>query len=159
MRSRLGTQLRHLLELCDSGVAQSYRDAGLEYIPRFTPIVRALQAREPLTIGEIAAAACITQPAATQTVALMIKSRLLSVRRGSADARQRVVRLSRHARSILPQLEQCWDATAVAHAGLEKEISIPLSAHLDHAIEALEKRSFGERISRARAALSKESSR
>jgi MarR family transcriptional regulator, organic hydroperoxide resistance regulator len=38
----------------------------LDYLPRYTPIVRALMASEPLTVGDIAAAAGISQPAATQ---------------------------------------------------------------------------------------------
>jgi MarR family transcriptional regulator, organic hydroperoxide resistance regulator len=151
MRARFGTQLRHLLELCETAVAQSYVDAGLDYIPRYTPIVRALLAREPLTVGEIAASAGMTQPAVTQTVTLMIKNGLLVARRGTKDARQRVIRLTRHARSILPKIEACWDATSRAHFELEREIGIPLGENLDRAIEALGAKPFATRISEARA--------
>lgn len=152
MRARFGTQLRHLLDLCDSAVAEAYAEAGLDYSPRYTPVLRALIEREPQTIGEIAAAARITQPAATQTVSVMIKKGLLSVRRGR-DARQRDVRLTKHARSLLPKLEACWDATALAHADLETEIGIPLSEHLDRVIAALKHESLGARIAQARAFL------
>lgn len=152
MRARFGTQLRHLLDLCDSAVAQAYEDSGLDYSPRYTPVLRALIEREPQTIGEIATAARITQPAATQTVSVMVKKGLLSVRRGQ-DARQRDVRLTKYARALLPKIEACWDATALAHADLEAEIGIPLSEHLDRAIAALERESLGARIAQARVLL------
>ncbi len=43
----LGTLLRHLIELLDGAVEQTYRDAELDYRPRYTPVLRALIARGP----------------------------------------------------------------------------------------------------------------
>ena len=111
-----------------------------------TPIVRSLLEREPLTIGEIAAAARITQPAATQTVAVMIRKGLVSASRGSKDARQRMVRLTKRGRAMLAKLETCWDATARADANLDSELGFPLSTYLERAIAALENKSLLERM-------------
>ena len=105
MKPTLGTQLRHLLELLDGAVEQSYRDAGLAYRPRYTPVVRALIAREPATIGEIAEAASISQPAVTQTIALMTREGLVASRPGTTDGRQRLIRLTDAGRSLLPRLQ------------------------------------------------------
>jgi DNA-binding MarR family transcriptional regulator len=142
----MGTQLRHLLDLCDGAVAQSYINAGLDYLPRYTPVVRALLEHEPLTIGEIALAAGITQPAATQTVALMIRKGLVSASRGSKDARQRMIRLTKRGRAMLPKVEACWDATARAHANLDSELGFSLSTYLERATAALENKSLLERM-------------
>lgn len=150
MKQGLGTQLRHLTELLDGAVEAAYAEAGLNYRPRYTPVMRALVAQEPLTIGEIAARACITQPAATQTVALMIREGLLVSEPGVQDARQKQIRLSATGRAMLPALEQCWQATAAAAASLDAELAYPLSAALAGAIEALGRESFGERIRAAR---------
>lgn len=147
---RFGTQLRHLLEICEAGVALSYRDAGINYIPRYTPVLRALLAQEPLTVGGIAAAARMTQPAVTQTVALMVQDGLLMAKRGTDDARQRLIRLTRKARTMVPTIQSCWDETAAAHWAFEDEIGVPLSQYLDVAIAALEKRSMAARIADAR---------
>ncbi|MGD0967305.1 MAG: MarR family transcriptional regulator [Candidatus Aquilonibacter sp.] len=119
----------------------------MDYLPRYTPIVRALMASEPLTVGDIAAAAGISQPAATQTVALMIRKGIVSASRGSNDARQRMIRLTRRGRALISKLEACWDATARAHADLDAELGFPLSAYLDRAIVSLKKKSFLERMS------------
>lgn len=152
MKQGLGTQLRHLIELLDGAVEQSYVEAGLAYRPRYTPVMRALQASAPLSIGEIAARAGITQPAATQTVALMVREGLLLASAGKPDGRQRMISLSDAGRTMLPRLEACWKATALAAASLDAQLPYPLSEALANAIEALEERSFGERIRSARAA-------
>ena len=153
MNQGLGTQLRHLLELLDGAVAQAYKDAGLAYRPRYTPVMRVLAECEHATIGQIAAAAGITQPAATQTVALMKREGLVSVEPGR-DGRHRAVRLSAHGRALLVPLSQCWDATKSAADSLDRELAFPLSQCLAAAICALEAKPFGVRIRHARSRLS-----
>lgn len=149
MKQGLGTQLRHLIDLLDGDVAASYDEAGLQYRPRYTPVMRVLDQHGSASIGEIAAFAGITQPAATQTVALMKKEGLVAIVAG-ADARQRVVTLSEQGRVMLPQLKQCWAATAAAAASLDADLDVPLSRILADAIAALETTPFSERIRAAR---------
>lgn len=151
MKQGLGTQLRHLIELLDGAVEAAYVEAGLNYRPRYTPVMRALIEQEPLTVGEIALRAGITQPAATQTVALMVKEGLLTAAAGKSDGRQKLVRLSAEGRAMAPRLQACWRATAAAAASLDAQLPYPLSATLANAIEALDEQSFGERIRTARA--------
>jgi DNA-binding MarR family transcriptional regulator len=145
MKQGLGTQLRHLIDLLDGDVATSYVEAGLAYRPRYTPVMRVLGEHGSASIGEIAVYAGITQPAATQTVALMKKEGLVKIVAG-ADARQRLVTLSEQGRAMLPQLKQCWAATACAAASLDAELPFPLSHCLAAAIAALEASPYIERI-------------
>ncbi len=152
MKQGLGTQLRHLIEMLDGAVEASYMEAGLNYRPRFTPVMRALIAEEPLTIGQIAALARITQPAATQTVALMMKEGLLTTSTAKSDGRKKLIRLGEAGRLMLPQLQQCWRATTMAAASLDADLPYPLSDLMAEAISALGDESFGDRI---RAAQSK----
>lgn len=154
MKQGLGTQLRHLIELLDSAVENAYVEADLpEYRPRYTPVMRVLSMREAVTIGEIAALAGITQPAATQTVALMQKHDLIQIAPGAQDARQRVVSLSAKGQALLPRVQECWRATKLAADGLDADLDTPLSHALAQAIEVLAERPFGARIRAARLAL------
>jgi DNA-binding MarR family transcriptional regulator len=146
MKQGLGTQLRHLIELLDGAVQQAYTDAGLDYRPRYTPMMRVLAQQQSATIGQLAELAGITQPAATQTVALMKKEGLLLVAASGEDGRQRVVRLSRQGEALLPRLQACWQATRRAADSLDSELEFPLSECLAQAIAVLEQRSFGDRI-------------
>jgi|CXWL01.1.fsa_nt_gi DNA-binding MarR family transcriptional regulator len=156
MKQGLGTQLAHLLELLDGAVLDAYMQAGLANRPRFTPVMRALSEREPCTIGQIAVDAGISQPAATQTIALMLGAGLISSTVAAGDGRQRLVRLTDKGRELLPQLQACWRATRQAADSLDAELPFPLSAALDSAIRALERKSFGQRIKEARATLDRE---
>nr|WP_315258854.1 MarR family transcriptional regulator [uncultured Duganella sp.] len=153
MRQGLGTQLRHLIDLLDGAVAASYEEAGIDYRPRYTPVMRALEGGQPHTISQIAEAAGITQPAATQTVALMLKEGLLQASPGERDARQKVIRLSARGEALLPSLRACWQATRAAADSLDADLPQPLSETLAATIAALQIKPFGERIRKARAAI------
>ena len=155
MRQGLGTQLRHLIDLLDGAVSAAYEDVGIAYRPRYTPVMRALESGAPCTVSQIAEAAGITQPAATQTVALMMREGLLDAAPGVSDARQKLIRLSAHGQALLPQLRRCWQATRAAADSLDRDMSHPLSAALAEAIAALQTRSFGERIRKARITIDK----
>jgi DNA-binding MarR family transcriptional regulator len=156
MKPGLGTQLRHLTELLDEAVQAAYVEAGIDTRPRYTPVFRALAECEPSTLGQIAAAAGITQPAATQTIALMVKDGLVSAKPAPGDARQRLVRFTKKGRELYPRLQACWAATQLAADSLDKDLPAPLSEGLARAIAALQEQSFGQRIANARARLTKE---
>lgn len=155
MRQGLGTQLRHLIDLLDGAVAAAYDEAGIDYRPRYTPVMRALEGGQPHTVGQIAQAAGITQPAATQTVTLMLKEGLLEAAPGERDARQKVIRLSARGQALLPQLRLCWQATRAAADSLDADLPHALSDTLAAAIAALQTQPFGERIRSARAAITR----
>lgn len=141
----LGTALRHLLDLLDGDVQAIYREEGLDYRPRYTPIMRALAGAPSVAIRDLAIAAGITHSAASQTVAKMRQAGLVDQVPGR-DARERAVRLTRRGRALLPKLEQRWIATNEAARELDAELSQRLSDVLEEAIAALEARPFKERI-------------
>jgi DNA-binding MarR family transcriptional regulator len=150
MKRQLGTQLRHLIELLDGAVSTAYVDAGLDYRPRYTPVFRALMSTGSCTIGQIAESAGITQPAATQTVALMVKQGLVAVAADTEDARLRILHLTAKGSALTPHLQQCWNATSLAAASIDAELPLPLSEILASTIEMLTKKSFYTRINEAR---------
>ncbi len=154
----LGTQLRHLLELLDGAVQESYLEVGLSYRPRYTPVMRVLAERDAAAIGEIARDAGITQPAVTQTVSLMVRDGLVRSRPAPHDARARVVRLTPKGREFLVTLRSVWKIADAAAHSLDEELTVPLSRTLADAIERLEVESFSDRLAAARVALEKETS-
>ncbi|MDH6131986.1 DNA-binding MarR family transcriptional regulator [Kitasatospora sp. MAA4] len=142
----LGTRLRHLLELLDGDVAAVYADLGLAgFRPRYTPVVRLLASSGPSSIRDLAAAIGVTHSAASQTVAQLAREELVVLAPGD-DARQRIVRLTEKAESLLPLLDAEWAATAAAAAEFERELSFPLSRLIDEAIGVLRKRPMRRRI-------------
>ena len=141
----LGTLLRHLIELLDGAVEQTYKDAQLDYRPRYTPVLRALIATGSASIKELAAQAGLTHSAASQTVAEMRRAGLVDVERGT-DKRRQVVSLTNRATAMIPTLETIWQVVNEAAEELDDELDYPLSQLVEEAIAALERHPFGERI-------------
>lgn len=146
----LGELLRHVTSLVDRGAAQVYRLHRLDYRPRYTPLMRALSQRKS-TIGELSQRAHLTQGAVSQTVSLMERDGLLARSTGQ-DARQTSVSLTAHGFDLLAQLEPRWNITLRAIAALEAEIGVPLRAMLADVADALEKKSFAQRLRETEAA-------
>ncbi|MEV6581890.1 MarR family transcriptional regulator [Streptomyces sp. NPDC051582] len=133
----------------DGDVASVYADLGLTgFRPRFAPVVRALAASGPSSIRDLARATGVTHSAASQTVAQMAEEALVGFAPG-ADARQRIVRLTPKAESLLPMLDAEWAATTAAATQLEAELSFPLSRLVGEALDALRRRPMRRRITDA----------
>ena len=158
MHATPGTQLRHLLILLDGAVEGAYADAGLDFRPSYTPVMRALMASGPLTIGLIAAAAGITQPTATQSVALMVKDNLVAIAPAATGGRPRLIGLTPEGNKMAATLKDFWRAIAIAAASLEADLPYSLSAALTSSIEALADKPFSTRIREAQAQMQRYSS-
>lgn len=133
----LGTLLRHLTELCDGGVEQAYAADGLDYRPRYTPVMRALRERGTGSIKDIASAAGVTHSAASQTVAQMARGGLVRIEPGP-DARERIVVLTARAKRLFPQLEGHWIDAESATRELDDALGLSLPDVLRQAIALLE---------------------
>jgi DNA-binding MarR family transcriptional regulator len=144
--------MRHVLEVLDGDVAKFLADIGLDgYRPRYSPVVRALLARGPLAIRDLAEEMRVTHSAASQTVAQMNRAGFVSLEPG-ADARQRIVSLTARTRELLPLIEAEWTATTEAAEALDAELPYSLRALLDAIMEALERKPFRQRIEETDAA-------
>jgi DNA-binding MarR family transcriptional regulator len=141
----LGTLLRHLLDLLDGDLDRVYAEIGLDYRPRYTPVIRILSEAGPSPIHDVARAAGITHSAASQTVAQMAARGLVQVQPGQ-DLRRRIVRLSPKGEQMLPALHRQWSRAAAAVAALDAELPVPLTAAVTAAIKALERVPFKERM-------------
>ncbi len=141
----LGTQLRRLLELLDGDLETLYREQHAFYVPRYTPVMKALAAGEPKTIKDIASRSSISHSAASQTIAKMVSLGLVELG-VEGDRRYRTVHLSPQGRELLPWLERRWRATESAADALDQELSFPLSRLLAEAISSLETTPFKDRI-------------
>lgn len=141
----LGTLLRHLLDLLDGDVDRAYAELGLDYKPRYTPVVQALVVQGPCSIHEIARAARLTHSAASQTVAQMAAKGLVTVEIGQ-DLRRRIVRLSPKCEQMLPTLRRQWARAAAAAGALDAELPVSLTEMATAAIRALERVPFRERM-------------
>lgn len=144
----LGTQVRRLLELLDGDVEAVYREMLPGYLPRYTPVMKALAGGESQSIKTIAAQSSISHSAASQTIARMSEEGLVTTAPDS-DRRNRLVSLTPAGKRLLPRLREVWRGADRAAASLDRALPHPLSRLLGAAIEELEGRPFRSRMEHA----------
>lgn len=143
--SSLGTLLRTLIDALDGDVERAYAQAGLDFRPRFTPVVRLLAAEGALRIKDLASCMGISHSAVSQTVGQLVAQGWVRLEPG-ADGRERVARLTPQALAALPELQRCWAATARAADALDAELGLDLEEVVRGAVAALQRQSFLARI-------------
>src|SRR5690348_1701868 len=90
----LGSRLKRLAERMLGDVARVPEHANLPVLPGHYPLLATLDRFGPLTVGELAAAMQISQPAVTRTVSRLVAIGLVKARRAHRDQRQKTITLS-----------------------------------------------------------------
>jgi DNA-binding MarR family transcriptional regulator len=138
--------LRLLQAEMDAEIARIYAEAEIRGLkPSFVMELLRLHARGPMTITELARSVQLTHSAASQKVAAMRAAGWVRTTAG-ADARSKKVTLTAKARRITGRLAAEWRATEAAIAEIETEIPYPLSRVVTDVEEALQRKSFHDRI-------------
>jgi DNA-binding MarR family transcriptional regulator len=139
-------QLRLLQAAMDADIARIYAEAQIsELKPSFVMELLRLNARGPMTITELARSVQLTHSAVSQKVAAMRAAGWVRTTTG-ADARSKKVALTAKARRIAGRLAAEWRATEATIAEIETEIPYPLSQVVNDIENALQRKSFHDRI-------------
>jgi DNA-binding MarR family transcriptional regulator len=138
--------LRLLLNEMDDDIGRLYDERGVAGVrPRFSMTLIKLRHLGPLTIRQLAAEVDVTHSAMSQTITAMRGAGLVNAAAG-VDARTRTISLTDQGRALVPFLEAEWRATEAALAELETEIPCPITQVIRDMADALQRRSFHDRI-------------
>ena len=138
--------LRRLLDAMDADVTRLYADAQIEGVkPNFVRELIRLDCYGPMTITELAKRGELTHSAMSQKVAAMRAAGLVRTTTG-VDARSKTVALTTKAKRITNRLAAEWRATEAAIVDLEAEIPYPLTRVVADIAEALQRKTFHDRI-------------
>jgi DNA-binding MarR family transcriptional regulator len=130
----------------DADIARVYTEAQISGLkPSWVMELLRLHARGPMTITELAKSVQLTHSAVSQKVAAMHAAGWVRTTTGT-DARSKKVTLTAKARRITGRLAAEWRATEAAIADIEAEIPYPLSQVVTDISEALQRKSFHDRI-------------
>jgi DNA-binding MarR family transcriptional regulator len=130
----------------DAEIARIYLEAHIEGLkPSFVMVLLRLHARGPMTITELAESVSATHSAMSQKVAAMRAAGFVRTKTG-VDARSKKVVLTAKTVRIVDRLAAEWRATEAAVIEIEAEIPYPLSRVVTDIEEALERKSFHDRI-------------
>jgi DNA-binding MarR family transcriptional regulator len=144
--------LRLLQESMNGDIGRIYTEAQVTGLkPSFVMELLRLHARGPMTITELADSVQRTHSAVSQKVAAMRAAGFVRTAAGT-DARTRKITLTTKARKIIGKLAAEWRATEAAVAEIEAEIPYPLSRVVADIEQALQRKSFHDRIAETLAA-------
>lgn len=136
-----GAALRRLIDQLDGALEAAYLADGLDFRPRYTPILRAILANGPLTLRGLADQLGVSHSAVSQTIAQMAARQLVTVTKGR-DARERIVDLSDATLALLPRLERHWATARAATEALDTVVGGMLVDAVARANAALAERPF-----------------
>lgn len=130
----------------DADIARIYSEKRIDGLkPNFVMELLRLHACGPMTITELAQSVGRTHSALSQKVAAMRAAGWVQTVPGD-DARSKKVTLTDNARGIVGRLAAEWRATEAAVADIEAEIPYPLTRVVTDIEQALERKSFHDRI-------------
>jgi DNA-binding MarR family transcriptional regulator len=130
----------------DADIARIYAEKRIDGLkPSFVMELLRLHACGPMTITELAQSVGRSHSALSQKVAAMRAAGWVQTVAGD-DARSKKVTLTENARGIVGRLAAEWRATEAAVADIEAEIPYPLTRVVIDIEQALERKSFHDRI-------------
>ena len=140
-----GTRLRRLSEQLDREVQGLYREAELDFEPRWFPVVTALAERGPATVGELAEALGVSHAAVSQVRGPLVDRGLIRARSDARDLRRQVLQLTDAGFAAIEPLRPLWAAITAVTAELCGEAPA-LLAGLEGLESALARKGLGARV-------------
>ena len=142
----IGTRLRLLSERLAKDAAQVYRHYGLDFEPRWFPVLYALMENDGQSVSELTSSTGQSQVSVSQIIKAMAAHGLVQLKPSAVDGRKTVVRLTVSARARLPALRQ-----QIEDVGTVMDEVLGASAHnlwlaLDQFEGQLDHKGFFERV-------------
>ncbi len=142
----IGTRLRLLSERLARDAAQVYRHYGLDFEPRWFPVLYALMETDGQSVSELTQSTGQSQVSVSQIIKAMAAHSLVQLRPSAADGRKTVVRLTVSARARLPALRQQIGDVGTVMDAVMGATSHNLWLALDQFEAQLDQKGFFERV-------------
>ena len=149
----ISTRLQRLAESLRRDGTQIYQHFGIEFEPKFWPVLYTLSKKSPLGILDLANEIGYAHPSVIALVREMEQKKWIRSVKDKSDSRRRLLSLSPLALDLVAQMEPVW---AVIKAALEEicEGETPLLRAIEEVERRLAQESFSDtarRIARSRA--------
>ena len=143
----LGTRLRRIGEALQGDATRIAEAHGVTIQSSQYPFLTALDRFGPMTIGDMAAAVGISQPAVTRAIGQLAKLGMVRVKTGSDDRRQRIISLTPTGRrEVELGKDEVWPLVEAAVADLCGRLEGPLLDQLATIEKELAMRPLDQRI-------------
>ncbi|PST81823.1 MarR family transcriptional regulator [Pedobacter yulinensis] len=114
----LATRLQRLSERIRKDGALIYKESGIDFEPKWFPVVYALHVKSSLSVVAIAAEIGYTHPSTIGLLKELEKNKLIVSRRDKQDERKRLIQLSKKGKDLVDRMQPVWNLITEATAQL-----------------------------------------
>ncbi|WP_431211541.1 MarR family winged helix-turn-helix transcriptional regulator [Puia sp. P3] len=104
----ISTRLQRLSDQLRKDGALIYRDNGIDFEPKWFPVIYTLHHRPGLSVVELAAEIGYAHPSTISLLKELEKNRLVLSRKDRLDERKRILRLSDKGKQLVQQMQPVW---------------------------------------------------
>ncbi|SKA01434.1 MarR family winged helix-turn-helix transcriptional regulator [Sediminibacterium ginsengisoli] len=149
----ISTRLQRLSEQLRKDGQQIYRSYGIDFEPKWFPVVYSLHVKKTLSVVEIAAEIGYTHPSTISLLKELEREKIISSRKDSSDERKRLIQLTEKGNSLVLEMQPVWDTMTRAIAALTSTPNNLLSA-ITEVESKLGEKSFLQRAEEIKSGLS-----
>ena len=143
----MATRLQRLSEQLRKDGALIYKANGIDFEPKWFPVIYTLHLKPVLSVVEIANEIGYTHPSTISLLKELEKIKLIRSRRDKADERKRLIQLTTKGQELVKRMQPVWKIIIAAQHEL---INTPnnLMLAIAEVEEQMKQRSFFERAKR-----------
>ncbi len=142
----LSNRLKRLSDRLMQDGIRVYKDAGVEFEPRWFPLYYYLIVQGPSAVMDIAKGLGISHPAVSQVAKEMIAAGLLASYKDANDKRKRLLAMTKKGREMFPEMQTIWNDVRGALEEIVQERQTHFLEILTTVEREMEKKNFHERF-------------
>ncbi|MBC9933257.1 MarR family transcriptional regulator [Chitinophaga qingshengii] len=110
----ISTRLQRLGELLRKDGLQIYKAHGIDFEPKWFPVVYSLHANEALSVVEIAQEIGYTHPSTISLLKELEAKKLVRSRKDKTDTRKRMISLTEKGQQLVTEMQPVWELITAA---------------------------------------------
>lgn len=114
----LATRLQRLAERMRKDGAHIYQAHGIDFEPKWFPVIYTLNYKTPLSVVELATEIGYSHPSTISLLKELEKLKIIRSTKDKTDERKRLVQLTEKGKSIIVQMKPVWQVMIAATAQL-----------------------------------------
>ena len=143
----ISTRLQRLSERLRKDGVQIYRAHGIDFEPKWFPVIYTLHLKPVLSVLEIASEIGYTHPSTISLLKELEKLKLVRSKKDKADERKRLLQLTEKGKNLVAQMEPVWEIMIAALTEVVATKNKLLQA-IDEVEAQLDRQSFLQRVKR-----------
>jgi DNA-binding MarR family transcriptional regulator len=114
----IATRLQRLSDLLRKDGVLIYKANGVDFEPKWFPVIYTLHLRSVLSVVEIASEIGYTHPSTISLLKELEKVKLIRSKKDKADERKRLIQLTPKGQELIEQMKPVWELMIAALTGL-----------------------------------------